>query len=194
MRRSVAWAAAVAMTAFGLAVEIGVGDSQPLRVAAGDLLAGLALGWAGAAAIVRAPRTATGPWLLAGAVLWFMATLAASAVPAFHDAGPKSSSPTGPRWSPRSCRPHAGAARPLSSSCSPGSMASSSPSAARPGHHLLSPHSSWPWRWPRRSVARVRVRFAPVLCLVGALAIPAAVREFGESQTSGIGSCSQQTY
>jgi signal transduction histidine kinase len=180
MRRGVAWAAAAAVAAFGLAVEIGVGDSQPLRVAAGDLLAGLALGWAAAAAIARAPRSTTGPWLLAGAVLWFTATLAASGVPLLHDAGAQV------------VFAYRGAlvAAVLSAACRGRAPSAVVALAWVDGLVLSIGRATWASfalaalvvvaalaAPERRSGA---VRLAPILCLAGALAVPAAARGLGE--------------
>lgn len=87
MTRGAGWIAAIFVVALGVAVELSVGAVQPLRVAAGDLLAGLALGAAGAAAIARAPRRWAGWWLVVAAVLWFAATLAADRHAVLRDVG-----------------------------------------------------------------------------------------------------------
>jgi signal transduction histidine kinase len=180
MRRGVAWAAAAAVAAFGLAVEIGVGDSQPLRVAAGDLLAGVALGWAAAAAIVHAPRSATGPWLLAGAVLWFTATLAASGVPALHDAGAQVV------FASRAAL----VAAVLSATCRGRAPSVVIALAWVDGLVLRLGSATWASfalaalvvvvavAAPERRAGPVRL--APILCLAGALAVPAAARDLGE--------------
>jgi hypothetical protein len=87
MTRGAGWIAAVFVVALGVAVELSVGAVQPLRVAAGDLLAGIALGGAGAAAIARAPRRWAGWWLVVAALLWFAATLAAERHAVLRDIG-----------------------------------------------------------------------------------------------------------
>jgi signal transduction histidine kinase len=87
MTRGAGGIAAIFAVALGVAVELSVGAVQPLRVAAGDLLAGLALGGAGAAAIARAPRRWAGWWLVVAAVLWFAATLAADRHAMLRDIG-----------------------------------------------------------------------------------------------------------
>ena len=87
MTRGAGWIAAIFVVALGVAVELSVGAIQPLRVGAGDLLAGLALGGAGAAAIARAPRRWAGWWLVVAAVLWFAATLAADRHAVLRDVG-----------------------------------------------------------------------------------------------------------
>ena len=87
MTRGAGWIAAIFIVALGVAVELSVAAIQPLRVAAGDLLAGLALGAAGAAAIARAPRRWAGWWLVVAAVLWFAATLAADRHTVLRDVG-----------------------------------------------------------------------------------------------------------
>jgi signal transduction histidine kinase len=180
MRRGVAWAIAAAVAAFGLAVEIGVGDSQPLRVAAGDLLAGLALGWAAAGAILRAPRAAAGPWLLAGAVLWFTATLASSGVAPLDDVGG------------HVVFAYRGAlvAAVLSAACWGRGPVVVIALAWVDGLVLGIGRATWAsfalaalvvvaaLAAPERRVGALRL--APVLCLAAALAVPAAARELGE--------------
>ena len=87
MTRRAGWIAAIFVVALGVAVELSVGAVQPLRVAAADLLAGVALAGAGAIAIARAPRRAAGWWLVVAAALWFVATLAADRHTNLRDIG-----------------------------------------------------------------------------------------------------------
>jgi hypothetical protein len=87
MRRAGALGAAAAMLALGIFVERSAGTAQPPRVAVGDLLVGVILGWCGIAAVLQAPRRAAG-WLLAlSGVLWLVATLQLSHNTALSDVG-----------------------------------------------------------------------------------------------------------
>jgi signal transduction histidine kinase len=77
---------AVAIAAAGVAAELMAGGAQPLRVAAADLVTGLALGCSGLVACTHDRRDA-GIALLLASLLWFVLTAALSDVEVLRSLG-----------------------------------------------------------------------------------------------------------